>query len=324
VRAVCGDDADAAIDWYGVTEHGNWEHTNILERPVRGDLARPPAVERVRAALFAAREGRVRPGLDDKVLTEWNALMITALAEAGAACDEPEWVAAAVRAATFLCENSRIDGRWMRSWKGRAHILAFSADHAALVEAFVALHEATGDPRWLDEATTTADALLDLFGDDTGFGVFTNGADGESLVARPKEVMDNATACANSLTALGLLRLSALTGDARHRDAALAIVDALVDAAGRVPLGFGHLLEAAEFARYGSVEIVVTGDRPDLVAEVHHRWLPRSVFTWGRPGRSPLWEGRDESPGRAHVCRSMTCELPASTVAELAAQLDRA
>ena len=322
VRAVCGDDADAAIDWYGVTEHGNWEHTNILERPVRGDLARPPAVERARVALFAARERRVRPGLDDKVLTEWNALMITALAEAGAACDEPDWVAAAERAATFLCENSRIDGRWMRSWKGRAHILAFSADHAALVEAFVALHEATGDPRWLDEAIATADALLDLFGDDTGFGVFTNGTDGETLVARPKEVMDNATACANSLTALGLLRLSALTGDARHRDAALAIVDALVDAAGRVPLGFGHLLEAAEFARYGSVEIVVTGERPDLVAEVHHRWLPRSVFTWGRPGRSPLWEGRDESPGRAHVCRSMTCALPATTVAELAAELD--
>ena len=322
VRAVCGDDADAAIAWWGITEAGNWEHTTILERPVRGDLIRPPAVERARAALFAAREGRVRPGLDDKVLTEWNALMITALAEAGAACDEPTWIEAAVRAASFLWERSRVDGRWMRSWKGRAHILAFSADHAALVEAFVTLHEATGDPRWLDEAVTTADALLALFADPDGFGVCTSGTDGDVLVARPKELMDNATACANSMTALGLLRLSALTDDARHRAAAVEIVDALVDAAGRVPLGFGHLLEAAEFARLGSAEILVSGDRADLVAEVQRRWTPRAVLTWGTPGSSPLWQGRTDGPGAAHVCRSMTCALPATTVAALTAQLD--
>lgn len=334
IREVCGADADAAIDWFGATEAGNWEHTNILERPVRGDLARPPAVERARIALLARRSTRVRPGLDDKVLTEWNALMLSTLAEAAAATGNREWLDAAVANGEFLCANlRRVDGRWLRSWQGpvdapasagTARVLAFSTDHAALVDAFIGLHEATGDPRWLREATEVADALVDLFGDPEGVGVFTNGSDAEALIARPKELMDNATACANSLTAVGLLRLGALTGDERHRDTGESIVALLAEPAGRIPLGFGHLLLAAELAILGTEEIVVAGDRPDLVAEVQRRWLPRGVLTWGEPGESPLWEGRTGAAAtdRAYVCRGSVCARPATTLAELRNQLD--
>jgi len=319
VRTICGADAEAVIGWYGVTEQGNWEHTNILERVVRGDLKRPDAVERGRVALFEARSKRIRPGLDDKVLTEWNALMLSTIAEAAAATGSTEWLEAAVTNANFLCDNLRVNGRWMRSWQGEARVLAFSADYGALVDAFVRVHEATGDPRWLDEAATTADALIELFSDTSDIGVFTNGHDGDQLVARPKELMDNATACANSLAAVGLLRLAALTGNETHRNFATAIIDRIAESAARVPLGFGHLLLGAELSVLGIDEILISGDRPELVAEVHSQWRPRSVLTWGTPGTSPLWEGREETgaDGRAYVCRQMACAAPASSVEEL-------
>ena len=333
VRAAAGDDADAAIEWYGVTEQGNWEHTNILERPVRGDLLRPEAVERARDAMFRARERRVRPGLDTKVILEWNALMLATLAEAAAATGEQEWLDAAVTNARFLRDSMRTpEGRWLRTWQGppggsasdgRARILAYAADHGAVIDAFVRVAEATGDPTWLDEALTTADALLELFTDSEQAGVFTTGSDAEELVVRPKELMDNATPGANSLAAVGLLRLAAITGIDRHRPAALAIVDLLGDSAVRLPLGFGHLLLAVELAALGSTEIVITGDRPDLVRAVQSKWLPTSVLLWGTPTGSELWQGRDErgASGRAHVCHDRVCGLPADDVVTLEQQL---
>jgi len=324
VREVCGADADAAIAWYAITEAGNWEHTNILERAVRRDLARPDNIERSRVALLAHRNTRIRPGLDDKVLTEWNALMLSTLAEAAFATGNQDWLDAAVTNAEFLCDQLRVNNRWMRSWQGEARVLAFSADYAALIDAFVSVHEATGDPRWLQEASATADQLMSLFGDPDGVGVFTTGTDGDSLVARLKEVMDNATACANSLAAAGLLRLAALTDNEHHRAFGTAIVDHLAHAAAKLPLGFGHLLWGAELSLLGTTEILVSGDRPDLVDELRRHWLPRGVLTWGTTSSTPLWEGRDDSgaDGRAYVCQGKVCDLPASTTDELRNRLE--
>jgi len=333
VRDVAGPDADAAIEWYGVTAGGNWEGTNILERPVRGDLARTDAVERARVALLAERETRIRPGLDDKVLTEWNALFLATLAEAAAATGNGEWAAAAVTNAEFLCSQlRREDGRWLRTWQGpadggieagEAKILAYAADHGALIDAFVRMAELTGEARWLEEARTTADALVELFWDDESGGVFTTGSDAEALVTRPKELMDNAVPSGNSLAAVGLLRLGALTGDEAVRDRAEAIVKLLGEPAGRVPMAFGNLLLATELVVLGTTEVVVTGDRADLLAEVRRHWLPLAVTAWGERTGSPLWEGRDEtgSDGRAYVCRGYVCGMPAGDVATLAAQL---
>ena len=333
VRVIAGPDADDAIEWYGVTERGNWEGVNILERVVRGDIIRPAPVERARAALYEARAHRVRPGLDSKVLLEWNGLMLATLAEAAAATGRADWLDAAVTTAEFLCENLRDGrGRWLRTWQGpvdgrsadgHAKILAYAADHGAMIEAFVRMAEATGEGRWLEEATTTADALIELFWDEQEGAVFTTGSDAESLVTRPKELMDNATPGATSLAAVGLLRLSALTGDDRHRRCALRIVDQLGEVAGRMPLGFGHLLLAVELATLGSTEIVITGDRPDLVGAVQRRWLPTAVLAWGEPTASPLWEGRDErgAQGRAYVCHDRVCGLPADDVAMLLTQV---
>ncbi len=333
VREVAGPDADAAIGWYGVTAAGNWEGTNILERPVRGDLLRPEPVERARRELLDARAQRVRPGLDDKVLTEWNALMLATLAEAAAATGDPAWKDAAVANAEFLCSQlRRADGRWLRTWQGpveagpdagEAKIRAYAADHGALVEAFVRMAELTGEARWLEEAAATARALIDLFWDDQAGGVFTTGSDAEALVTRPKELMDNAVPSGNSLAAVGLLRLGALTGDEALRERAEAIVRLLAEPAARVPMAFGHLLLAVELLVLGTTEVVVTGERPDLLAEVRRHGLPRAVLAWGEPTGSPLWEGRDESgaDGRAYVCRGYVCAMPATDVETLRAQL---
>ena len=333
VRAVAGADAEAAIGWYGVTAGGNWEGANILERPVRGDLMRPEAVERARVALLAERETRIRPGLDDKVLTEWNALFLSTLAEAAAATGNAEWAAAAVANAEFLCARSRrADGRWLRTWQGpvdggveagEAKILAYAADHGALVDAFVRMAELTGEARWLDEARTTAEALVELFWDDEAGGVFTSGSDAEALVTRPKELMDNAVPSGNSLAAVGLLRLGALTGEEALRDRAEAIVRLLGEPAGRVPMAFGNLLVATELLVLGTTEVVVTGERPDLLDEVRRHWLPHAVTAWGERTGSPLWEGRDETgvDGRAYVCRGYVCGMPATDVATLTTQL---
>jgi len=329
VAALDGDRglADEAMAFYGVTPAGNFEGRNILNRihargPGGADLARPPRIEDARARLFAARERRVRPGLDDKVLAEWNGLMLAALAEAAAATGRRDWLDAAVGTGQFLLRSlRREDGRWLRSWQadGGARHLAYAADHAALVDAFVRLAEATGQARWMDAARTTADALLDLFWDDERGGLFTTGKDAERLVARNKDLMDNATPSANSLAAVGLLRLAALTGEGRYRERAERILRLTGSLASQHPTAFGHLLAAVDLAVHGIDEVVVAGERPDLVEVVHDRFLPAAVLAWGERYPSPLWDGRED--GRAYVCRNYACRLPAEDPAGLAAQL---
>jgi hypothetical protein len=324
VREVLGAGADAARHWYGFRPGGNFEHgTTIPNRlHARGELLRPPEVEAARQALFEARGQRVRPGLDDKVLTEWNAYLVAALAEAGAAAGEPSWVAAAVETAEFLlAELRRPDGRWLRSWQadaGARH-LAYATDHGALVDAFTRLAEATGEARWIDHARTAADALIELFWDDERGGVFTTGHDAPALVARTKDLMDNATPGANGLAAVGLLRLAALTDDARYREHGEAVVRLLGAMAVEHPTALGHVLAAVDLVARGTTEIVIPGDRPDLVAAVRRRHLPNAVLAWGERYESPLWEGRED--GQAYVCRGYACLLPATDVATLERQL---
>jgi uncharacterized protein len=315
--------ADEVMAFYGVTPAGNFEGRTILNRLAHpGDLDRPPRIEEARARLLAARSERVRPGLDDKVLTEWNGLMLAVLAEAAAATGRDDWRDAAVATGEFLVrELRRNDGRWLRSWQadGGARHLAYAADHAALVDAFTRLYEATGEARWIAEARSTADAMVELFWDGERGGLFTTGADAERLVTRNKDLMDNATPSANSLAAVGLLRLAALTGEDAYRERAHAILRLAGPLATRHPTAFGHLLAAVDMERAGLDEVVVAGDRPDLVAEVQHRYLPNAVLAWGERFPSPLWEGRED--GRAYVCRHYACRLPAADVATLAAQL---
>jgi uncharacterized protein YyaL (SSP411 family) len=315
---------DVAAQWYGASDAGNFEHgTTILNRMhARGDLLRPPEVEAARQELFERRAQRVRPGLDDKVLTEWNAMFVSSLAEAGAAMGHDDWLAAAVEIAEFLLANLRgDDGRWHRSWQrdaGARH-LAYAVDYAWLVDAFTQLAEATGQARWIAEARAAADALIDLFHDADGEGFFTVGQDGERLIVRQKDLYDGATPSANSVAAVALLRLAALTGDERYLARGEGVLALLRPALEQQPSAFTNALAAVDLTVSGVAEIAVTGDRPDLVAAVQRRYLPNAVLAWGERYDSPLWEGRAE--GLAYVCRNFTCQAPVDSATALVEQL---
>jgi hypothetical protein len=317
-----GMSVEAVLEWYGVTEAGNFEGSNILHRPIRGDLERPETIERARAALFARREQRIRPGLDDKVLTEWNGLMLATLSEAAMAFGREDWLDAARANGDFLTRNlRRQDGRWLRSWQADAgaRTLGFAADHAAMIDGLTRLGEASGEARWTELAVSTADVLLGWFMDDERGGFHTTGHDAEALVRRPKDLLDNAHPSANSLAAVALLRLGALVGDARYNDAAEGVLRLLGDTVDSHPTAFGHLLGAVDLWHSGITEVVVTGDRPDLVATAARAWRPNAVLAWGEPFGGPLWEGREGN--WAWVCRDFACRAPVGTPADLETEL---
>ncbi|RMH86153.1 MAG: thioredoxin domain-containing protein [Actinomyces sp.] len=326
IRRIAGDDAEAAIEWWGVTEAGNFEGATILHRPRGAPLIPPPEVERARRALLDARSRRVPPGLDDKVLTEWNAHLVTTLTEAAVATGRDDRLDRAVTTAEFLCTHLRDEeGRWYRSWQGtdaahgRARHRAYAHDLAALVDAFTRLGEATGRARWIHEARSVADRLLDDHLDTERGGFFTTAHDAERLVTRPKDLTDGATPSPQSTAAVALLRLEALTGESRYGDAARGVLRLLGDTPRRAPLAFGHLLVALELHHHGIDEVALVGDVPDLLAAYHARWRPRSVLAWGEPYPSPLWDQR--RPGFAYVCRRFVCRAPTDDPDELARQL---
>jgi len=325
VREVLGDDADIALEWYEFTNGSNFEGRTIPARlRHRGELIRPPEVEAVRQRLFEARSKRPRPGLDDKVLTEWNGLMLASLAEAAAALDRPDWLDVAVANGRFLVDNlRRDDGRWHRSWHagGQPHArhAALAADHAALVDAFTRLAEATGDGVWIGHARDVADTMLDHFWDVDNGGLFTTADDSEQLVVRQKDLMDNATPSANSTAAVALIRLGALTGEARYRNHAEQILRLMANVIPQAPTAFSNTLVAVDLVTSGITEIAVVGDRPDLVRALQMQWLPNTVLAWGQPYESPLWD--DRLDGFAYVCQNYSCQLPVDSVEALLAQL---
>jgi hypothetical protein len=323
LRAAVGPDlAEVASGWYGATVQGNFEGRNILRRPLGAPLLRPPDVEEARRLLFEARARRVRPGLDDKVLTEWNAMFGSALAEAAAATGRRDWADAAVRVAEFLLAELRQDGtgRWLRSWQdGRARHLAYAGDYAWLVELFTRLAELTGRAVWLDRAHEVALAMLELFGGEGGL-LYTTGNDAEKLVVRPTEILDGAVPAANGVAAAAVLRLGALRGDAELTDAGASLLRVLSAPAAEHPLALANTVAACELAGGGITEVVITGDRPDLLTTVRARFEPTAVLAWGERTASPLWEERED--GYAYVCRGYVCHAPAAEPAALVQRLD--
>jgi len=335
IRAVCGADADALIEYYGVTENGNFvdPHTqfrgNILH--VRNRNAEASVeVECAKSQLLTRRETRVRPGLDDKVLLGWNAMMLGALTEAAAGLRRDDWMAVARTNARFLLAELRDDaGRLLRSW--RAPYLAYAEDYACLLEALCTLAE-LDDVSWLEEATRVADELLRLFFDDEGGGFFTTGSDAEQLVVRLKDIFDDATPSANSMAANGLLRLAALTGETRYVEPALTVLRMIAPAAASHPNGFAHLLGAIERFVSSPLEIAIVGNPDDdrtnaLRHEVAGRLLPAAVTLTGSSNdRSPLLAGREARDGvpTAYVCEHYACRQPVTEPRELHEQIDLA
>ena len=327
LRSVLGEDADAAIAWTGATEAGNFEGANILES--RGP--EPPADqrERIRRALYDVRARRVWPGLDDKRLAAWNALAIHAFAEAGAVLERDDLLDLARGAADFVLTSMRDDdGRLLRTFNaGRAKLNAYLEDHAFLLEALLALYEATFEERWFIEARALAETILARFADPERGGFFTTSDDHEQLVARRKDLEDAPIPSGGSSAALGLLRLAALTGDQRYAAAAEGHLLLLHELAPRHPTAFGQLLQALDFHLNPVHEVALVGD--DVAAlrrVVHARPRPRLVLAGGPgegPSEVPLLEGRSPVDDRAtaYVCEGFACRQPVTDPAALEQQL---
>jgi hypothetical protein len=261
LRELLGEDAPAALQWLGVSEAGNFQDPHHPEPGLnvltaRGPQPPPEQRERIHARLLGARAARVRPALDEKRLTSWNALMISALAEAGAAlssAEQPEvppgtaegLTAAALACAEFILRDLRDErGELLRSYNdGRAKIVGFLEDHAYLLEAAIVLFETTCEERWFELAVELADVTIERFADPEQGGFFSTPPD-QTLIVRRKDLEDSPIPAGASSAAAGLLRLAQLTGEERYQRHGDSVIALLGEIAPRHPAAFGHLLQA--------------------------------------------------------------------------------
>jgi uncharacterized protein len=310
---------DEAVGAFGATEEGNFEGRNIL---VRAGEASPELKRR----LYEVRAKRVWPGLDDKRLTSWNALMLAALADAGAVLEREDYLEAARGCAGFILSELRDgEGRLLRTWKdGQAKLNAYLEDHAYLLEALLTLYEATFDPRWFAEARALADTMIERFADEDRGGFFETSSDHEQLVARRKDLEDHPIPSGNASAAYGLLRLAALTGEHAYEKEAVGVFRLLHTIAARHPQAFAHLLQALDFHLAAVKEVALVGPgREPLERTVRSRFRPHLVLAGGEANGVPLLEGREPIDGRAaaYVCEHFACQRPVTEPEELEALL---
>ncbi|HYP56046.1 MAG TPA: thioredoxin domain-containing protein, partial [Solirubrobacterales bacterium] len=293
----------------------------------------PEGLDEARRALLEARAQRARPGLDDKRLSSWNALAVSALAEAGAALGRADYLDAARECADFvlgmLCDK---EGRLLRSFKdGEARLNAYLEDHAFLLEALLTLHEATFERRWFERGQMLADTMIARFGDPERGGFFSTSSDHEALIARRKEIGDHPIPSGNSAAAFGLLRLAALTGDRSYEGQAIGVLRLFAKAAPRQPDAFAHLLRALDFHVAVTKEVALIAPRDaaepipalaELAGVVRGEHRPHLVLAGGPEGcdAPPLLRDRPALDGRpaAYVCERFACKAPVAAPEELA------
>ncbi len=333
------EDARLFMLYYDVSQRGNFEGKNILHVSKKVAVIAEGAgvseeqlkavLRRGRAVLFAAREKRVKPGRDEKILTSWNGLMLRGFAEAARYLQRADYLQAARRNAEFLLRELQRDGRLLRTYKaGHAHLNGYLEDYVFLADGLLALYEADFDPRWFSEARRLVDEAIRLFADERNGGFFDTGSDHEELLSRPKDIMDNATPAGNSVAADVLLRLAAWTGEEGYRQRAEDYLRALSEMMVKHPQAFGHALGALDFALSPAREIAIVGDlqQPgtrDLLAVVNGRYLPNSVLACALPDDDaraiPLLAERPLKDGQpcAYVCQHFACQAPVTTGEEL-------
>ena len=334
IDRLLGPDAALLKAHYDVSAAGNWEGKNILNRRGRPEPAHPEVeatLARCRAILFQARETRVHPGLDDKVLADWNGMMITALAAASEAFDRPDWLAAAVEAWRFVTTGLMpADDRLHHSWRGGRHHPGTLDDYADMALAGLALHEATGEAGYLDQVERWVAVLERHFRDPAG-GYFFTADDTEALIVRTKSVSDNAVPAGNGVLVHVFARLWALTGQEAHRQALEAQINAFAGEVERNFYPLGTYLNGIDLASR-TVQITIVGareasDTKALLRSVNGVSLPNRlvqvVAATGSlpPGHPAAGKTRLGDAATAYVCIGETCSPPLTDPAALAAAL---
>jgi uncharacterized protein YyaL (SSP411 family) len=346
IRAVLGDEDAAVVNqYYHVTERGNFEGSNVLSVPRSVDtIATVTGLEpgevmeivaRARRTLYEAREGRVRPSRDEKVLTGWNGLMLRAFAEAASALDRADYRETAVRNAEFVLSHLRQDGRLLRTYKdGQAKLNGYLEDYAFYADGLLSLYEATFDVRWLREARELADRILERFWDPQLPGYYETGTDHEQLFNRPRSLYDNAVPSGGAVACEALLRLAALLGEPRYEKTAATALSSMAPVMAEHPVSFGRWLCAGDFLVGTPLEVAVIGAPADaasraLLLEAWARYLPNRVMAAAAPDMEPagivaILKDRPQVDGEptAYVCHHYVCQPPVTTPAGVAALLE--
>jgi len=311
-REVVGADADELADYFNVTESGNFEGHNILNVPQPRE-GLESKWETARAKLFARRQQRVKPGRDEKVLTDWNGLMLRAFADAANYLSREDYRAAAEANADFILTRLWDGKRLLHNFKdGRARFNGYVDDYANLADGLFALYELTFDAKWLDHAVRIADRMIELFWDSVDGGFYFTSTDHESLITRTKDFFDNATPSGNSVAADVLLRLAAVLDRKDYRDHAERILTKLSNFMRQYPTGFGRALAAVDFYLGPSKEIAIIGDPREFLPTLRKRYLPRAVFAGGSGGDIALLQERPMVDGKptVYVCENFACKQP--------------
>ena len=348
--ALDSSDAELAKAYWGISEEGNFEGSNILNMQISlpeflSRTAQQPAdliadIERVRGILYQERSKRIAPGIDDKILVSWNALMLKAFAEAGAVFENDEWIATAEKNARLLLDQVRDEnGLLLHTWKatseseGDARILGYLDDHAYLVDALLTLYEATFDFSYVREAQAIADQMIERFWDKDWSVFYDTSLEHSKLLVRPRDVLDNAVPSGGAIAAMALQRLSVFTGIAEYAEKAETSMKALIPHMEQAPSAVTSWLAAVDFLRSNSQEVVLIGDESDsVISEMKHelrssfepnRVLAGAVEGSSEPGGSPLLEGRSRVNGKAtaYICENYACKLPVTSTAEMLEQL---
>jgi len=319
-RQVAGEDADQLADYFDVTDHGNWEHTNILHVARDADDQLESKVESAKKKLYAAREKRIRPGRDEKVLTDWNGLMLRAFAEAASCFDRADYRAIAEANADFILQTLWDGTRLLHSYKdGRARFNGYLDDYANMVDGLFALYQLTFDYKWLDAAIRISDRMIEQFWDDKNGGFYFTASDHERLLTRTKDFFDNATPSGNSVAADVLLRMAAVLDRQDYRKKAEDVFLATAGLLKQYASGFGRMLSGFDFFIGPSKEVALAGS-PDLFLPIlRKRYLPRIVVAAGGDDRITLLRDRRTLDGKpaAYLCENFTCRQPVTDTASL-------
>jgi uncharacterized protein len=340
LEALLGDDAPVAIEYWGVSARGNFEGHNILNVPNDDDVVADrlnitvdelqTRLVAIKDKLYATRTHRVHPGLDDKILTAWNGMMLASLAEAARVLDRADYRDAALRNGEFLLrEMIAPDGRLYRTHKdGQSKLNGYLEDYANLIDGLLELYQATFEERWFTEARRLADHVLEHFGAEDG-GFFDTSDDHEALIARPRNLQDNATPSGNAMMARQLIRLAAYTGEGRYDEAARRALALLAEAMRQYPQAFAESLNGVDMLVAGLGEVAIVGAREEtgtkaLVDEAQKPYRP-NVITALSPNdvqgeaTIPLLNYRTKRAGlpTVYVCRHFVCAFPVNTLDEM-------
>ena len=343
-RILGRENAEIFCEYYDITESGNFEGENILHvqtpldifaKKLRRDEAELEAILlKEKQKLFEVREGRIKPGLDDKILTSWNGIMIRGMAVGYQLLNDQRYLEAAEKSADFiLSELSQANGLLLRTYRaGKSHLNAYLEDYSYLSAGLVALYEASFNPRWLQEAERLTEIMIEQFWDDSSSGFFFTGKAHESLIVQSKSAYDSATPSGTAMAVHSLLRLAKHLDRPDFREKAVQALGLYYHQMENAPSGSGQLLCELEFLLSTPKELAVVGeknadDTKVVLQEIHGRFLPNKILALLDPSDNqssadasmPLTTGKKQIDGKAtvYVCENYACQVPTTDVVEL-------